>query len=91
MALTHERAYILSEILTADIERAKEFLKLSPSEAAAQINALGHTFSVEEIKEYGQALRLPLQDESDDDSSGNVPTGSTLPFITALLIGNIMW
>jgi len=46
MALTHERAHILSEILAADIERAKVLLKLSPSETTTQINALGHTFSV---------------------------------------------
>jgi len=91
MALTHERAYMLSEILATDIDMAKTLLKLSPSEAVAQLNALGHTFTVEEIKEYGQALRLQSQDESNNKGSNNVSGGSAFPLSTILSICNVMW
>ena len=57
MVLTNDRAEKLSAYLTADIERAKGRIELSPEEAAAKINADGFDFTAEEIKEFGDELQ----------------------------------
>lgn len=56
MALTNERAELLSNYLSADKNRAEELLKLSPEEALAKINADGHDFTAEEMNEFGKEL-----------------------------------
>ena len=76
MALTHGRAYTLTNIINADKERAKHLLKLGPEEATAQINALGYDFKVEEIREFGYAIRRynggHVKDNVLDEISGGV-------------------
>ncbi|MCL1918515.1 MAG: hypothetical protein FWG14_09395 [Peptococcaceae bacterium] len=77
MALTQERAEILTGILTADEERTKNLFALSMTEALIQINALGNDFTLEEFDEYNEVLKkcaTTPQDELDaealDDASG---------------------
>ena len=73
--LTHDKAYKLSKILNADKERAKRLLSLSPRDATAEINALGHNFSVAEIKEYGDALRANIRGHLTNRALGGATGG----------------
>ena len=66
MILTNERSEKLSAYLTADIERAKSLINLSPEEAVAKINADGYDFSVDEIMEFGEQLQKVAASQSDD-------------------------
>ena len=72
MLLTQERADKLSEILNADAVQAKELLELEPKEAVTRINALGHDFTAEELKEYGSTLRNNLSDSALAGVAGGV-------------------
>lgn len=79
MALVQERADVLSEILLGDQEQAKHLLTLSPEDALTEINALGHDFTVDEIKEYGDEIKKATeQGELDADSLDDVSGGSAL-------------
>jgi len=60
--LTQERADLLSGILNSDQKRAEEILAMDPADALAQINSQGADFTLEEIKEFGQALKLANTD-----------------------------
>ncbi|MCL1918516.1 MAG: hypothetical protein FWG14_09400 [Peptococcaceae bacterium] len=84
--LTQERKDKLSEILSADLERAKTLLELEAAEALLQINALGNDFTLDEIHEYGQALRATAQGELDANTLDNV-AGGFPPAIVAAVIG----
>ena len=92
MLLTQERADKLSEILNADAAQAKELLELEPKEAATRINALGHDFTAEELKEYGSTLRNNLSDSALAGVAGGVGGSaseddiSTRPSITISVI-----
>lgn len=66
MILSNERAEKLSAYLTADIERAKTLINLSPEEAVAKINADGFDFSVDEIMEFGEQLQKVAASQSED-------------------------
>ena len=75
--LTQERATALTEFLTADEERASKLVLLEPSEALAEINALGNDFTLDELKEYGDALvAATSQGELDAESLNDVSGGS---------------
>ena len=65
MSLTNERSEKLATFLTADIDRAKTLLELTPEEAVEKINADGYDFTSEEIKEFGVQLQqvATLQNE----------------------------
>jgi lactobin A/cerein 7B family class IIb bacteriocin len=81
-----ERADKLSEILTADPERAKTLFSLEPAEALSQINALGNDFTLDEINEYGQAVRkAAAQGELDDSELDNV-AGGVIPVVAGMAI-----
>lgn len=55
--LTQARTEQISEMLTANPERACKLLALNPEEALKEINGgLGFDFTIEEIKEYGKVL-----------------------------------
>jgi len=75
MALTAKSAYALTEILIADPERAKRLLGLEADEATIQINALGHSFSIEDIEEYGRSIRSSTHDELSNDALDLIPGG----------------
>ena len=66
MILSNERSEKLSAYLTADIERAKTLINLSPEEAVAKINADGFDFSVDEIMEFGEQLQKVAASQSED-------------------------
>ena len=83
MLLTQKKADILSEILAVDAERGKVLLALDPIEALAQINALGNDFTLDEIKEFGEALKVASQQcELDADALDSIAGGVvvTYPF-----------
>lgn len=84
MTLTQERADILTEILTADVERAKNLFALeSMEEALTQINALGNDFTLEELNEYDMALKASVkQGELNADVLDDV-AGGVIPFLAA--------
>ncbi|MCL1917744.1 MAG: hypothetical protein FWG14_05445 [Peptococcaceae bacterium] len=75
--LTQERADILTKILSADEERAKVLLSLEADEALKQINALGNDFTLDELSEYGKALKAVSAqgDELDVESLDDVVGG----------------
>lgn len=56
--LTQERADILSRILEEDPERAKELIAKEPEDAVQQINSLGYDFAVQELVDFGNAVRV---------------------------------
>lgn len=60
--LTQERADIISQFLADDQERAKTLLDLEPEQALEVINAAGNDFTVEELVEYCDALKLAIND-----------------------------
>jgi len=55
--ITQEKQEILSEILNSNQERAKKLVGLEANVALKEINALGHDFTLDEIKEYGAMIR----------------------------------
>ena len=71
MTLKHDRAYLLTEIMNADKERAKTLLGLDSNEATIRINELGYDFTVEEIHEYGKAIRAYVGGHVRDSELGN--------------------
>lgn len=74
--LTQERADIISQFLADDQERARMLLDLEPEEALEKINAAGHDFTVEELIEYCDALKLAIADgELNADDLDNVSGG----------------
>ena len=76
MTLTQERANVLTEFLNADEERTKDLFALEANEAQVQINALGNDFTLDEIIEYGEAVKkLTAQGELDADALDNVAGG----------------
>lgn len=83
MALTNERAEMLANYLTEDTQRAKELLILEPAEALKEINGQGYDFTLEELSEYGEAVRAAsaegeLEAEALDDVSGGSVTLAAL-------------
>lgn len=74
--LTQERADIMSQFLADDQDRAKKLLDMEPEEAMAEINAAGHDFTVKELNEYCEALKLAIsQDELNPEELDNVSGG----------------
>ena len=74
MNLTQERKGTLAKILNEDVDRAKAWGQLQPQEALAQINALGHDFTVDELAEFGSQLRS-VQSELGDEALEGVAGG----------------
>ena len=67
MSLTQTKAKELSAILDANPEQAREWLTLEPEKAVVEINKLGHSFTYEELKEYGRAIKAAAGDLSDSE------------------------
>jgi len=76
MTITKERAEILTNVLTTDINRTKTWLVLAPEVAVAEINALGYDFTAAELAEYGEAMKASVtQGELSEDELDNVAGG----------------
>lgn len=75
--LTQERTQLLVNYLDADIDRARELVKLAPEEALAKINATGNDFTLEEIVEFGKQLQAAAAQsgELDENALGEVSGG----------------
>lgn len=99
MTLTIERADILSNLLADNLERAKELLQLDPAEAVAVINAQGYDFSVEELNEYGKALKITasngeLSEEDLEDVAGGgailtICGAAAIAFVAGVVVGGV--
>ena len=86
--LTQEKAEVLSKILVSDQEHAKALLALSPEEALAQINAQGNDFTLEDVKEYGEALKATAaQSEVLDTDALDAVAGGIAPIIAGAIVG----
>lgn len=91
--LTAKKAYILSGILTSDLDRAKRLLTMqSADEVLSQINSLGYDFTLGDIKDYGIALKVAaaqgeLLDVSalDTIAGGFIFTAPVAAFVTAAI------
>lgn len=57
MVLTNERAEMLANYLTADVNKAKELVDLPVEDAVKAINADGYDFTVDELKDFGEILQ----------------------------------
>ena len=93
--LSKERANAIAQFLSADEERASKLVALEPSDALAQINALGNDFTLEEINAYADAVRsAATQGELDSESLDSVSGGSILvaaATIVAAMIVSRAW
>lgn len=75
MKLTTERTEMLGKYLQEDVERAKMLVELAPEEAVKKINADGFNFTVDEIVEFGENLRIASSDELTEDNLSEVAGG----------------
>ena len=69
MALTQERAELLTKILTTDAERTRTLLALDAKEALTQINALGNDFTLEELSGYGEVMDAIISGQGELDAN----------------------
>lgn len=58
--LTQERADVISQYLADDHDRARILLDMEPAQALTEINSAGYDFTVEELIEYCNALKLAI-------------------------------
>lgn len=93
MVLTNERAELLGKYLTENKERAVALLELSPEEAAARINAEGHDFTVDEIREFGEQLQKAAANSGELDAasleqvSGGLAAAAAAIYLTCVSVG----
>lgn len=93
MVLTNERAEVLGKYLTENKERAVALLELSPEEAAAKINAEGHDFTVDEVREFGEQLQKAAANSGELDAasleqvSGGLVAAAAGVYLTCVGIG----
>ena len=74
--LTQERADIISKFLADDQERAKKLFEQEPAEVLKVLNGAGYDFTVEELNEYGAALKqAATQGELKEDDLDTVSGG----------------
>ena len=66
--LTIERAERLVGILESDEERAVKLLELDAEVALEQINTLGNDFTIDELREFGEALTAVAKNEDELDA-----------------------
>ena len=94
MAMTIERAEKLAAYLKADPAKTKEFLELPVEEALAKINADGNDFTVEELKEFDEAM-VNAEENKDgelDASALEGVSGGAISIATATLaFGIVKW
>lgn len=76
MALTEDKAKIISEYLMADKERAQRLLEMVPEEAAKEMNIAGCDIDVDELVEFGSVMaQVANKEELSDEDLDNVAGG----------------
>ncbi|MDR1642951.1 MAG: class IIb bacteriocin, lactobin A/cerein 7B family [Clostridiales bacterium] len=85
--LTQKKTEDLSAILTADPERAKKLLDLEPADAIAELSALGSDVTLDELKEYGEALKSASSGDVLDDAALDEVAGGIAPVLIGVLAG----
>ena len=87
MVLTESRAKLLSDIILADENKDKKLLEMDPNEALDVINAMGNDFTIDEINEFGDALKSYVsQGELNADDLDSVAGGVVGTVIAACAI-----
>lgn len=78
--ITRERVEKLTEILQASQDRKRQLLALEPTEALLEINKLGYDFTLDEINDYGNMLRLTIaqEDELDINTLDSIAGGTNI-------------
>lgn len=77
--MTKERAEILTNLLTADADKAKKLLALDPNDALKEINSNGFDFTIEELNDYCDAFKEAVtKDELNADELENISGGIVL-------------
>ena len=92
MAISIEKAEKLANYLQADPARGKVLLELSAEEALAKINADGNDFTLEELKEFDEAMVKAESNEGEelDASALEDVAGGAITIATATLAFNIV-
>lgn len=90
--LTDEKVQKLTDFLSSDPERMEKLFEMDVEKAQAQINAEGYDFTVDELKEFAQAVvnvakknNGELDAESLDNVSGGVLTVATVSCVCAIV------
>lgn len=92
MTITHERAYLLTKIINADKERAKVLLSLDANDATVQLKAFGYDFEVEEVREYGKAIRAYMGGHMRESDLDNIVGGIGMDYsVLSLLAQSTNW
>lgn len=87
--MTDNRAEALSKYLTADADRAAKLLSEEPEAALTAINADGYDFTLDELKEFGAAVReVASSDELNEENLENV-AGGVAGVITIAFVGTV--
>lgn len=89
--LTQERADILTNYLSADVNKTEALLGMEPADALAEINAAGYDFTVEELNAYAQALKFAKAGgELNTEELENVAGGFGLVAAGLCIVGGIV-
>lgn len=85
--MTQERANVLTDYLSKDVELAQALLNMEPAEALTKINSAGYDYTLEELNDYAHALKAAkAKGELNLDELDNVAGGFGLG-AAALCIG----
>lgn len=97
MAITNERAEMLANYLSSDIDKAKELVEMSVEDATSAINADGYDFTEEEVKGFGDILQNAASMANEDGeidaesldnvAGGLVISGTVLTVAATLFLG----
>jgi hypothetical protein len=92
MIMTDERVQKLTNYLSNDPDRMLKLFDMEPEKAVAQINADGYDFTVDELKEFAEAMVMvseKTEGELDVDVlenvSGGVLTVGTVSCVCAIV------
>ena len=89
--LTQEKADLITEYLSKDIEHTKELLDAEPEVVLAELKASGIECELDELKEYGEALNsavaLSQKGELSEDELNQVAGGEPITITAGLVLG----
>lgn len=69
MSISEKRTEQLTAYLTADLDRAKTLLTMSPENAVTKINAEGYDFTTEELISFGEEFRKAVAKNAEGEVS----------------------
>ena len=88
MALTENKARIISGYIVEDQERAKKLFGMEPEEAAKEFVAAGYDISAEDLVEFGEKMvKCGNNDDLSDDELEDVAGGLGLIATYAIAYG----